>query len=172
MNASRKDDLNLSRGNADLEASYLRISGPRLQGFGLGLGLYSAIDSQFASSGLLSSEQFGYGGRRYGRAYDSSEFTADNGVEGIVELRYSGLPTVGRFSAILFAAADAGRLWDKGNAWIALTAKTVSVGLRYFVGSHVSGQLIPALPINRPVSAPGYGSGYDPRCFLSMAYRF
>ena len=47
-----------------------------------------AAEGQIASRALLSSEEFGIGGPRFGRGYDYSEEQGDEGVVGLVELRY------------------------------------------------------------------------------------
>ena len=50
----------------------------------------AALSGQWASGPLYSSEEFGYGGKNFGRAYDQSELTGDHGVAASVEVDYAG----------------------------------------------------------------------------------
>ena len=55
-----------------------------------GLGFLVAAEGQKSESGYLpASEQFGLGGAQYGRAYDPSDVTGDNGWAGKGELQYN-----------------------------------------------------------------------------------
>jgi hemolysin activation/secretion protein len=170
--ASEEGDSDLSRADADPEAAYLHLSAARMQTITDSVGLYASMESQFATAKLLSAEQFGYGGQKFGRAYDPSEFTADNGVEGLIEVTYSGIPDFGPVTMLPFASADFGRLWNEDAEDEATTAASIAIGLRFAAQGDLSGQFMTTAPLLRPASAPGYGSGYAPRCFLSLSYRF
>lgn len=52
------------------------------------IGALFTAKGQWAGSQLLSSEEFFFGGRQFGRGYDSSELVGDHGVAGAVELTY------------------------------------------------------------------------------------
>ncbi|HEX3147017.1 MAG TPA: ShlB/FhaC/HecB family hemolysin secretion/activation protein [Gemmataceae bacterium] len=172
MGGSAKGDSDLSRADADPEGSYFHLSATRMQTVTDTVGIYASVESQFATAKLLSAEQFGYGGQKFGRAYDPSEFTADNGVEGLIEVTYSGIPDLGSATMQPFASADFGRLWNEDAEDEATTAASIAIGLRFAAQGGLSGQFMTAAPFLRPASAPGYGSGYAPRCFLSLSYRF
>lgn len=62
----------------------------REQFLGGPFSLYGMVHGQKAFSTLLSSERFRGGGMPYNKAYANSALTGDSGMEGKVELRYSG----------------------------------------------------------------------------------
>ena len=47
------------------------------------------VAGQHADGGLVSAEEFGAGGARYGRAYDYSEISGDDGAAAAIELRHT-----------------------------------------------------------------------------------
>src|SRR5262249_19249705 len=80
---------------------------------------FGSIYGQYAFNPLLVSEQCGYGGRFFGRAFDPSALLGDHCVEAIGELRYdlAHLPAV--LSQVQFYAySDYGRLWALGPGFI------------------------------------------------------
>lgn len=80
------------------------------------LSLKVAAEGQVASRALLSSEEMGIGGPRFGRAYDYSERSGDRGIAGIAELRYDikGAPIKGRTTQV-YAYVDAGTVGNSGT---------------------------------------------------------
>jgi hemolysin activation/secretion protein len=87
--ATDGDDHLTSRSEGD--GDFLKFVGTvsRLQGLLFpGFNLYVAATGQIASEALLSSEEFGVGGSTFGRGYDPSEITGDDGVATTVELQY------------------------------------------------------------------------------------
>lgn len=91
----------------------------RLQGLG-----------QFANDELVSSEEFGYGGRIIGLGYDSFQIAGDHGIAGKIELsldlpfsylvNYSALKSDSYFYSqllnfvpALYAFYDGGRVWNR-----------------------------------------------------------
>lgn len=107
------------------KAGYTKLNGivtrtqPLINNFNLKLiGLW-----QYSFDKLLSSEEFGYGGRGVGLGYDSYEISGDHGISGKAELAYS-LPSFSNlddnnlFSKLmplkteLFGFIDGGRVWN------------------------------------------------------------
>ncbi len=87
--ASEHGDVPLSRPEADGEFTKLAGTVSRLQGLMVpGLNLYLAATGQVSSDPLLSSSEFGVGGSTFGRGYDPSEITGDDGVATTIELQY------------------------------------------------------------------------------------
>ena len=89
FNGSQNGDANLSRINADSKYSRLNAEVSRWQPVGNQLGLLVAAAGQTSfNEDLLSGEEVGFGGNAYGRAYDPSEITGENGVAGKVEAQW------------------------------------------------------------------------------------
>jgi hemolysin activation/secretion protein len=89
FNATRAGDPLASRENADGVFTKARFSadwtGPVYRNTSLRL----AGVAQLASGALLSAQEIGLGGSSFGRAFDFSERSADNGVLALAELRTS-----------------------------------------------------------------------------------
>ena len=86
------------------------------------IGAFSAFGSiygQYAFDPLLASEQCGYGGRFFGRAYDPSQLLGDSCVEAILEFRYD-LPKFAKSvtQTQLYGFGDYGKLWVRGPGFI------------------------------------------------------
>jgi hemolysin activation/secretion protein len=78
---------------------------------------YASLYGQYAFTPLLSSEQCGYGGRFFGRAFDPSEMLGDSCFEALGELRYDLLPMVPQITqAQLYAFTDYGWLYTREPA--------------------------------------------------------
>ena len=89
--------IDLSR--ADGHSDFTKLAGNvgRLQTLTGSVRVYAAAEGQYAWSPLFSSEQFGFGGQQFGRGYDASELTADNGVATTIErAAYSPPPVLPR----------------------------------------------------------------------------
>ncbi len=77
----------LSRPNGNASFTKLNLEIARQQNLGEGFALNLAGKAQIASTGLLSSEQFGLGGSDFGRAFDNSEILGDSGYSLRAELQ-------------------------------------------------------------------------------------
>jgi hemolysin activation/secretion protein len=159
---------------ADGQSDFTKIGGDisRLQRLTDTVRLYVAAEGQYAWSPLLSSEQFGFGGQQFGRAYDASELTGDDGIAAAAELRYALPPVTPRLAAEGFVFYDIGRVWNYHAAGSAESAASAGLGVRFAVGDHLSGVLTLAQPLTRRVAAPDWGNGKDPRGFFSLMARF
>jgi len=94
------------------------------------IGAFSAFGSiygQYAFDPLLVSEQCGYGGRFFGRAYDPSQLLGDHCVEAILEFRYD-LPKFAKSvtQAQLYTFGDYGKLWVLGPGFVDPTTGGIS----------------------------------------------
>ena len=104
------DDL-ASRANGRTDFTKMELLVTRMQPLFSGFSLLLSSYAQYARTPLLVSEQCGYGGRVFGRAFDPSQFIADSCVEALAELRYDiplGVKEVTQ--AQLYAYADHGWL--------------------------------------------------------------
>ena len=136
-----------------------------------------SASAQTASGTLYSSEQFGYGGQNFGRAYDSSEITGDHGIAWAAELGYTGLDQLSsRFSFIPYGFYDIGVVWNDN---ISLGQKKKETGSSAGVGAHfiINGNLIGnvgiAYPLTREISTPIYGKDKQaPRVSFQLSRAF
>jgi hemolysin activation/secretion protein len=85
----------------------------RLQPLPASFSLLLAAHAQYAADPLLVSEQCGFGGRFFGRAFDPSQILGDHCFQVLGELRYD-LPTIVPALARtqLYGYADHGRIWN------------------------------------------------------------
>jgi hemolysin activation/secretion protein len=172
--ASRATDANLSRAGAGPGFTRGEWNLSRLQVLPGAWSVYGAAQGQFASGALFASEQFGYGGAAFGRAYDSSEITGDEGMSAALELRYSvpenALPPL-RLQP--YAFWDAGAVWSKSATAGRMSGSSAGLGTRFETPWGQTGNLGLAYALTRPASAPIYGaSSTGPRLLLQIAQGF
>jgi hemolysin activation/secretion protein len=133
---------------------------------------------QYAGTQLLAPEEFGLGGRTYGRAFDPSEKTGDHGFAVAAELRYTidpfKLPQLDVPVALqLYGFGDWGRVYHIESS----TRKTfeslasAGVGIRFNIGQHLSGQVEGAVPIYGRVASLGT-EGRNWRAFFVLNARY
>lgn len=85
---------------------------------------FASLYGQYAATPLLSSEQCGYGGRFFGRAFDPSQLLGDSCWEAIGELRYDPVIAIPQISQMQFYGfTDYGELHTRDPA-VGTTADT------------------------------------------------
>ncbi len=175
LGARETGSENLSREDAHSDFTKLEASFARWQGITQAWTLYASVSGQVASAPLPSSEEFGYGGQVYGRAYNASEITGDDGAAGSVELRYTGLPPLpwegGRVEP--FGFYDIGVVHNRDNFIENDTESGASAGFgtRFNVTESVDGSLTLAFPLTLPVAIPSPGGNPGSgRVFFSLNY--
>ena len=90
LGATNAGSANKSRTNGTGVFTSLQLDAQRQQILShTGLQLLVGARAQVTNVPLLSSEEFGFGGGEYGRGYDPSTLSGDNGFAGKVELQYS-----------------------------------------------------------------------------------
>jgi hemolysin activation/secretion protein len=118
------------------------------------LSAYASLYGQYAFTPLLVSEQCGYGGRFFGRAFDPSELLGDRCWEALGELRYDLPPPVPQIEqAQLYAFADYGWLYTINPAIGTDTSThgaSAGAGLRLAVLKNFSADLQAAKAIEGP----------------------
>ena len=87
--SSEFGDPGLTRPEADGDFVRFTATATRVQRLMPGLALVGSITGQVANEPLLASEEFGFGGSQFGRGFDPSEITGDNGFATRLELQYS-----------------------------------------------------------------------------------
>ncbi len=170
MGASRENDPDVSRPEAEPDFSKLEARITHLHDMGHDLVLSVSGAGQVASGPMYASEEFGYGGQSFGRAYDSSEITGDHGIAAAAELQYNGLDVGDVFQVNPYVFYDVGRVWNE-DAGQPETASGASAGLgvRGSVLTKTNYNLGLAYPLTRTISAPVYGSGEDgPRMYVQV----
>lgn len=139
--------------------------------------LFPQWGAQFAATGqksahkLLLSEQIGIGGEGFGRAYDPSEITGDDGIAFRVELQRDG-SFGGRLlrQYQIYGFYDVGEVWTRGSDDGAALA-SVGLGTRVLADGGLLGSLEIAKPLTRPVQAMG-DDGKDVRLFFTLTASF
>jgi hemolysin activation/secretion protein len=100
-----------SRAAGRVDFSKVEGSFGRMQPLPVHFSIYTSIYAQYAFTSLLVSEQCGYGGRFYGRAFDPSQMLGDHCWQALGELRYD-LPTNAQITqAQLYGFTDYGKVY-------------------------------------------------------------
>jgi len=170
--ASKQGAAQLSRfdGRSDFAKVTAEIS--RDQSLFYGFALAVSARGQKSSVPLLSSEEFGVGGSRYGRAYDSSEITGDDGAAGSAELRFDAQVDEAYLQSLqVYGFYDIGAVWNTlpGGSSVRASLASVGGGIRLTVTPSVFATVEVAKPLTRVVANEG---DEDPRAFFSFAARF
>jgi hemolysin activation/secretion protein len=99
--------------NGHPDFTKVEASANRTQKLGGGLSTYVSAMSQYGFNSELGSEQCGYGGSDFGRAFDPSQLTGDRCWMVLGELRYDiwEKPAGIRPSAQLFGFIDHGKMY-------------------------------------------------------------
>lgn len=164
---------NLSRAEGHSDFTKFEYNQNRLQQLSADFQLYTALSGQYAWQPLLSSEEFGYGGANYGRAYDPSEIIGDSGASGLIEVRYNSLDILKHVYNQPFIFYDIGKVWnnDRGTNEDK-TASSAGLGVKLWHKSGIAGSLGMAFPIIKEIETPISGNGKNPRVFISFSYKF
>ena len=85
VNASSQAMPNLSRIDGRAVFTKVTLDVSRYQGISNEWGVYVAAMGQYAANPLLSAEEFRVGGARFGRAYNPSEISGDDGAALLAE---------------------------------------------------------------------------------------
>jgi hemolysin activation/secretion protein len=136
------------------------------------LALQLSAAGQYAADPLLSSEQFHIGGEQFGRGYNPSQLSGDNGLGVDAELQLTGLkrlgPVTGHQFYIFYDAAEVG---DRGGdePWTGL--ESYGGGVRVDLGPHLSGQLEVDVP-DSPGRLNGAVHDMGPQVFFRLTGRY
>jgi len=104
---------------------------------------------------LLSSEEMGFGGRAYGRGYDSSEIVGDDGFGASIELRWNPDYKVSYIQDYeVFGFYDFGKIWNQETDIDSLETQSLAsagIGVRTDFTDAIKGEFIYAQPLTRNV---------------------
>ena len=163
--------LTRSRGHSD----FSKVTGEalRLQQLAPSWMLLGAFSWQYSFEKLLASEEFGVGGAQFGRAYDSSEITGDQGLAFKLELQKAFQPKKKYFRDLqAYTFFDYGKVWNRlENATGSKSDDLYSMGLgiRFNITDVISGYVEWNKPLDQEVSSEGNTDG---RTFFSLSARF
>ena len=172
LGASDEGDSNLSRSEAESDFTALKFRYTRQQAFPNNFVAIGKLSGQLASGQLLSSEEFGYGGQSFGRAYDPSEITGDHGVSASLEVRYLGFDPWQGLIFAPYAFYDIGKVWNEDTGGKDESGTSTGLGMLFNHSSGFSGNLGLAWPLSREISKPIYGNGSNPRILMQVGYEF
>lgn len=88
FNASREGDALTSRFDGSGRFTKLELYGRLWQPLGGGFSVELTGQAQLATRELLAGDEFGIGGPYFGRGYDFYERSGENGIAGVLEVRY------------------------------------------------------------------------------------
>ena len=177
LNALGASDSGLKlRARRAAEFDFLKFTADlgREQTLGDGWSFYLAASAQWSRDPLPSSEQFGYGGARFGRAYDPSAALGDRGAAGSFELRYSFAPGIdGLQLTQLYAFTSAARLYvdhhevKQTPEW---NLADLGLGLRLWGAQGLTGTFELAKPLTKRPDATVTESGRAVRAGMSLRW--
>ena len=161
-----------SRQDAQLTFSKLTATAQRVQPLPENFSLLLAVDSQYSPNRLVSAQQFGVGGKLYGRGFDSSTITGDTGASVKSEVQYTPEIQLSWLKYLqLFTFGDYGRSWTytvSGNELYQFLA-SAGGGFRFGLGDRVSGTFEVATPLSFRTTAndnPGL------RAFFTLSAKY
>jgi hemolysin activation/secretion protein len=173
IDSSDKDDTNLSRDDAEPNFKKLELYVERQQYLSETTSLAIKINGQLGSHSLYSSEEFSFGGQLTGRAYDTSEFTAESGASAAIELYYHGFTQTPDLQFLPFVFYDTGYLYDNNQTYSQETiASSAGFGSRLYVLNNGFADITMAWPLLEDVSAPIYWGNRSPRLSFQLGVNF
>lgn len=137
------------------------------------LSIVVAAEGQHSADRLLSAEEFGVGGKSYGRAFDSSEITGDSGAAAKLEAAYLLPPWREKWLnyAQAYVFSDYGWVWnhEPGGRHGRQALASLGGGLRFGLFDRLDGFVEVAFPKLRDPSAT---EDRGARAFFSLSARF
>jgi hemolysin activation/secretion protein len=174
LGSSKAGDADLSRAEATPDFTKLEFTLSHLQPLDDVWSAFAAVSGQWASGPLFSSEELGYGGQSFGRAFDASEITGDHGLAASFELRYGQWSSLEPFGVTPYVFYDVGVVWNDDVGQPARqTGSSAGFGMRVSTQNGLSGNIGLAWPIGRDPIAPLYGGSSElPRITLQISQQF
>jgi hemolysin activation/secretion protein len=134
LGASRLGDDYLSRMDGSGTFATVNVWFARYQSLTDAWSLKISTAGQYASTELLTSQQYYLGGAIFGRGYGSAEISGDNAMAGSLELRYDGkldLPLTRGYQ--FYGFVDSGAVWNFGYSYRdGLSLTSAGGGVRLF----------------------------------------
>jgi hemolysin activation/secretion protein len=127
---------------------------------------------RYSPDELLSSEEFGVGGKAYGRAFDSSEISGDSGFSVRGELqRILEVSQDGPDYAMIYGFGDYGAVWnyESGSRHGRRSLASAGVGVRFGLFKQFDANLELAKPF---IAVPTSTLDRGMRIFFNLSTRF
>ncbi len=170
--ARGEGDLGVSRADGEIEFTKLKLTLSREQFLARGWSVLGSVTGQIASDGLLSSEEFGFGGEDFGRGYDAFEISGDHGIAGKIQIQYGSSAEFDYVESYqLYAFYDHGAVWNKDANADDETASSAGVGALLNLPFNASAKFEIGVPLDFDPVDPDRDKG-DPRFSLRIAKRF
>lgn len=169
------DGVPRSRADGEVDFTKLNLYAQRDQPLGDGFSLTLAAEAQLTRDRLLSSEEYGVGGKSFGLAYDSSEVTGENGAAVRAELSWTTRSDGdGAMVAQPFVYVDGGGAANRDDGSVGANRRvgwqtlwSAGVGTRFFYGGVSAGLLLA-----KPFSDLTAETGHPVRAFFTLSARF
>jgi hemolysin activation/secretion protein len=164
---TRMGDPLASRGDGDARFVRMELYGDWTRTVAPDVSIRVAGAGQLASRPLLASQELGLGGRLFGRAYDDSERSGENGIAGSIEARLdidSGSQLIRRVQ--LYGFGDAGYVDNARRGLGGGDLYSAGAGLRFGLGPNLNGEAEVAAPIGADRISTGNG---HPRISLRLS---
>lgn len=171
--ASGKNDANKTRPLGDPQFIKVELEAERVQRITNSINLSVAVKGQLANDALLASEEFSLGGASgYGRAYDPSEITGDDGIAAKTELQWSNpvsLSWINQYQ--VFGFYDVGKVWndDATTSSDVESLASTGAGFRFDLPKAIELETFVAVPLTRDVQTE---NDVDPRFYFSISKDF
>lgn len=174
LSATKTGADNISRQQGRSDFVSIEASIGRKQNIFKSFQFQNTIATQYSPHPLFSSQEFGYGGMSFGRAYDPSEITGDKGVSTAAELRYLDIPTVETLTLNLvpFVFYDIGKVWNNDIDSKPVSAASAGIGTYYRLGENFGGAVQVAWPLTKSVDTPIMNGTNGPRLLFSVSTQF
>lgn len=182
LNASDNGAVNLSRQDGKNDFTLIRGDIDRLFVINDDLSFLGRIGGQYSFVPLLASEEFSIGGLSFGRGFDPSVFTGDDGIGISGELRYLKPVVIEGYPITLeaFGFAEYGVIWNKGDGQPQMAeVASLGGGLRLFFPESYALGFELAFPVDarNDVQTPNDPLPADielgePRLYVNFSKRF
>lgn len=150
LGASRLGDDGLSRDNGSGSFATVNLWFARYQDLTNNWSLKVSAAAQYASTELLTSQQFYLGGAAFGRGYGNAEISGDNAMAGAVELRYDGISNLRYMRGYqLYGFVESGVAWNVGYTYSdGLSLASAGGGVRLFLDGDLNIDIGVGVPLS------------------------
>lgn len=171
LGASRLGDDFLSRTNGSGDFATINLWFARYQTLTDAWSLKISGAGQYASTELLTSQQFYLGGASFARGYGNAEISGDNAIAAAVELRFDGAyksPWLRGYQ--FYAFIETGTAWNVGYRYSdGLSLTSAGGGLRLFFNNDLRADIGVGVPLSfSSVDNPTR----NPRLLVSLSNEF
>jgi hemolysin activation/secretion protein len=175
------DERGDSRADGVADYTIVEIDAERTQPLGRFFGGFSSArltaagQGTISSGGLFSAAECSYGGRRFGRGFDSGVLTGEHCLQGALELHWvrdADLPGLGTPSVFdVYAFVDAGVAWQKGEMQPGETSRSSASSFGIGLNLGLTPQLTGLIEASDQLDAPSAADA-DARLTAALIFQF